>query len=169
MHYNDVIMGAITSHITSLNIVYSTVYSGADQRKNQHPASLAFAWGIHRGLVNSLRKRPVTRKCLHLMMSSWRDHVMAREIAAQMDRGWFPLILTPTYIIYDGLVQDCSNSISNALELLQSCTKPLILVGVTLLYRVNNNPMFVRIDAWDNYQCLKICPVMKLKILAFEY
>ena len=26
----------------------------------------------------------------------------------------------------DGLVQDCSNSIANALELLQSCTKPLI-------------------------------------------
>ena len=25
---------------------------------------------------------------------------------------------------YDGLVQDCSNSIANALELLQSCTKP---------------------------------------------
>ena len=95
-------------------------------------------------------------------MSSWRDHVMGREIAAQMDRGWFPLILTPTYIICDGLVQDCSNSITNALELLQSCTKPLILVGVTLLYRVYNNPMFARIDAWDNYKCLKICPVMKL-------
>ena len=26
----------------------------------------------------------------------------------------------------DGLVQDCSNSIANALELLQSCAKPLI-------------------------------------------
>ena len=26
----------------------------------------------------------------------------------------------------DGLLQDCSNSIANALELLQSCTKPLI-------------------------------------------
>ena len=26
----------------------------------------------------------------------------------------------------DGLVQDCSNSIANALELLQSCTKPSI-------------------------------------------
>ena len=27
----------------------------------------------------------------------------------------------------DGLVQDCGNSIANALELLQSCTKPSIL------------------------------------------
>ena len=26
----------------------------------------------------------------------------------------------------DGLVQDCSNSIANALELLQSCTNPSI-------------------------------------------
>ena len=28
---------------------------------------------------------------------------------------------------FDGLLQDCSNCIANALELLQSCTKPLIL------------------------------------------
>ena len=41
-HYNDVIMGAIASQITSLTIVYSTVYSDADQRKHQSSASLAF-------------------------------------------------------------------------------------------------------------------------------
>ena len=27
---------------------------------------------------------------------------------------------------FDGLVQDCSNSIANALELQQPCTKPLL-------------------------------------------
>ena len=59
IHYNDVIMGAIASLITSLTIVYSTVYSDADQRKHQSSASLAFVWGIHRG------------KCFHLMTSSW--------------------------------------------------------------------------------------------------
>ena len=32
-HYNDVIMGAIAFQITSLKIVYSIVYSDADQRK----------------------------------------------------------------------------------------------------------------------------------------
>ena len=47
-HYDDVIMGAIASQITSLTIVYSTVYSDADQRKHQSCASLAFVWGIHR-------------------------------------------------------------------------------------------------------------------------
>ena len=61
-HYNDVIMGSIASHITSLTIVYSAVYSGADQRKHQSSASLAFVWGIHRGPVNSPHKRPVIRK-----------------------------------------------------------------------------------------------------------
>ena len=32
-HYNDVIMSALASQVTSLAIVYPTVYSGADQRK----------------------------------------------------------------------------------------------------------------------------------------
>ena len=48
-HYSDVIIGEIASQIFSLTIVYSTVYSGADQRKHQSSASLAFVWGIHRG------------------------------------------------------------------------------------------------------------------------
>ena len=61
-HYNDVIMGAIASQITSLTIVYSIVYSDADQRKHQSSASLAFVRGIHRGPVNSPHKWPVTRK-----------------------------------------------------------------------------------------------------------
>ena len=61
-HYDYVIMGAIASLITSLTIVYSTVYSDADQRKHQRSASLAFVWGIHRGPVNSPHRWPVTRK-----------------------------------------------------------------------------------------------------------
>ena len=61
-HYNDVIMGVMVSQITSLTIVYSTIYSGADQRKHQSSASLAFVWGIHRWPVNSPHKWPVTRK-----------------------------------------------------------------------------------------------------------
>ena len=62
VHYGDVIIGAMASQITSLTIVYSTVYSHADQRKHQSSASLAFVWGIHRGPVNSPHKWPVTRK-----------------------------------------------------------------------------------------------------------
>ena len=62
LHYNDVIMGAMASQITSLTIVYSPVYWDADQRKHQSPASLAFVLGIQRGPVNSPHKWPVTRK-----------------------------------------------------------------------------------------------------------
>ena len=61
-HYDDVIMSLIASQITSLTIVYSIVYSDADQRNHQSSASLAFVWGIHRGPVNSPHKWPVTRK-----------------------------------------------------------------------------------------------------------
>ena len=46
----------------SLTIVYSTVYSGADQRKHQSSASLALVRGIHRWLMNSPHKGPVMRK-----------------------------------------------------------------------------------------------------------
>ena len=52
----------MASQITSLTIVYSIVYSGADQSKHQGSASLAFVWGIHRGPVNSPHKWSVTRK-----------------------------------------------------------------------------------------------------------
>ena len=59
---NAVIMGTMASQITSLMIVYSIVYSGADKRKHQSSASLAFVRGIHRWPVNSPHKWPVTRK-----------------------------------------------------------------------------------------------------------
>ena len=61
-HYSDVIMGAMASQITSLTIVYSTVYSGSDQRKHHSSASLAFVRGIHRWPVNSPHKGPVMQK-----------------------------------------------------------------------------------------------------------
>ena len=64
-------MGAMASQITSLTIVYSTVYSGADQRKHQSSMSLVFVRGIHRWPVNSPHKWPVARK-----MSPFDDVIM---------------------------------------------------------------------------------------------
>ena len=61
-HYNDIIMSVMVSQITSLMIVYSSVYWGADQRKHQSSMSLAFVGGIHWWLVNSPHKGPVMRK-----------------------------------------------------------------------------------------------------------
>ena len=45
-HYSDDIVGSVASLITSLKIVYSTVYSDPDHWKHQSSASLAFVWGI---------------------------------------------------------------------------------------------------------------------------
>ena len=70
-HHNDAIMGTMASQITSLMIVYSTVYSGADQGKHQNSALLAILWGIHQWPDYSRHKGPVTRKNrFHLMMTS---------------------------------------------------------------------------------------------------
>ena len=61
-------MGAITFQITSRTIVFSTVYSSADERIHHSSASLAFVMGIHRCPVNSPHKWPVTRK-----MFPWKE------------------------------------------------------------------------------------------------
>ena len=81
-HYNGVILGVITSQISSLTIVYSAVYSDADQRKHQRSASLAFVWGIHRWPVNSPHKGPVTRK-----MFPFHDVIMWRESTSRPTMG----------------------------------------------------------------------------------
>ena len=58
--YNDVIMSTMASQVTSLTIVYSTVYSATDERKYQ--SSVSLVRGIHWWPVNSPHKGPVTRK-----------------------------------------------------------------------------------------------------------
>ena len=62
IHYSDGLMSAKASQITSLMIVYSAIYSGADQKRHHSSASLAFVRGIHRSPVNSPHKGPVARK-----------------------------------------------------------------------------------------------------------
>ena len=71
-------MGAMASQITSLTIVYSTLYSDPDQRKHQSSASLAFVREIHRGPVNSPHKWPVTRK-----MFPFHDVIMDCQLFVQ--------------------------------------------------------------------------------------
>ena len=75
VHYSDVIMDAIASQITGVTIVYSTACSGADQRKHQSSASVAFVRGIHRWPVNSPHQSPVTRK-----MFLFHEVIMSRTI-----------------------------------------------------------------------------------------
>ena len=76
VHYIDVMM---VSQITSLTIVYSTVYWSADQRNHQSSMLLAFVRGIHRWSVNSLHKGPVTRK-----MFPFDDVIMTWSVFAKI-------------------------------------------------------------------------------------
>ena len=72
VHYRDVMMGSMASLITSLTTVYSTVHSGADQRKHQSSASPALAYGEFTGDRWISHTNGQQRgKCFHLMTSSW--------------------------------------------------------------------------------------------------
>ena len=69
-HYYDVIMTTVASPITSLTVICSIVYSGADQRKHQSSASLAFLRGIYRDRWIPRIKGQQRGKWFHLMTSS---------------------------------------------------------------------------------------------------
>ena len=72
-------MSMMASQITSLTVVYLTVYTSADQRKHQSSAPLAFMRGIRRGPVNSPHKGPATRK-----MFPFDDVIMKLVIVKRM-------------------------------------------------------------------------------------
>ena len=61
-HYCDVMISAMASQITRVSVVCTTGCLGADQRKHQSYASLAFVKGIYCWPVNSPHKGTVTRK-----------------------------------------------------------------------------------------------------------
>ena len=103
-HYCDVIMGAVAPQITSLMIVYSTVYSDANQRKHQSSASLAFVRGIHREPLNSPHKWPVMRK-----MFPFDDVIMYSKSLQSTNFDHKMIIRIPELI-----VRDYSNSILHA-------------------------------------------------------
>ena len=105
-HFNDIIISAMASRITSLTIVYSTIHSGEDQRKHQSPASLAFVRRIHRWLVNSPHKGPVTRKTfpfddvlmwVYVFSWCWRQacidkHPVVSDPRVSIGTGWTQLL-----------------------------------------------------------------------------
>ena len=70
--------------LKSPTFVYSTVNSGADQRKHQSSASLAFVRGIHRWPMNFPHKGPVTRKKF-----PFDDVIMESNVSQPcMNIGW---------------------------------------------------------------------------------
>ena len=96
-------MGAMASQITSLTIVYSTIYSGADQRKHQSSASLAFVRGIHQWPVNSLHKGPVMRKLFPFDDIIMKLHLMTSSRNIERDRHDSSTVVLSCIAMYDWL------------------------------------------------------------------
>ena len=70
-HYDDITISLMTSQITSLTLVYSTVYADTDQRNIKAPRHWRFC-----GKFTGDRWIPrincqLRWKCFHLMTSSW--------------------------------------------------------------------------------------------------
>ena len=105
-HYSDVIMSAMASQVTSLTIVYSTVYSGADPRKQQSSVSLALVRGIQLWPVNSLHNGPVTWKMLPFDDVIMMYFVAGGRMAIMAHRS--RPVLPPLYIFWEKfLVYTC--------------------------------------------------------------
>ena len=90
----------MASQITGVSMVYSTVYSGADQRNHQRSASLslAFVWGIHRWPANSPHKWPATQK-----MFPFDDVIMKFASPVKMaiiPKSWLKKMTWWKYIMY---------------------------------------------------------------------
>ena len=99
IHYIDVIITTKASPITSLTVVYSAVYSDADQRKHQSSASLAFVWGIHRDRF-------------HLMTSSCISSILAKLLwhcdSVMCLRNWGGM--SPIYLLVGVLAQGAKSA-----------------------------------------------------------
>ena len=103
-HYNDVMMTTVASPITSLAVVYSIVYSDADERKHQSSASLAFVRGIHRDRWFPRTKGQWRGKCFHLMTSSWYMNFLWKTNVWATQSMWqfYPAGDSPTPTFFHG-------------------------------------------------------------------
>ena len=72
-HYCDAIMGTVASQITSRTIVYTAVYSDADQSKHQSSASLAFVWEFTAQMASNAENVSIW----------WRHHGQAQMESSQ--------------------------------------------------------------------------------------
>ena len=119
--YSDVIMGAMAYQITSLTIVYSTVYSGTDQRKHQSSVSLAFVRGFHRWPVNSPHEWPVT--------PSWRTQACMLSRKEQRNSTVSPIIVNKndlTFLIHlrVDIIEPCQDEVIDEAHISQGLVQP---------------------------------------------
>ena len=113
-------MGTIVSQITSLTFVYSTVYSGADQRKHQNYTSLAFVreftgdWWIPR--TNTVPERKfVTKIQVRYHDPKWRRQqplrmfiprfLLFRMVFHVFDAGYRAIFIYCFYMIPESVIE----------------------------------------------------------------
>ena len=92
--------------------------------------ALWVAWPIG---ISTVFQKPLTVSCTALAAGIWETvkESIFNQGSKSRGRRWY------NQPYNDGLVQDCSNSIANALELLQSCTKPSIWYHTSDLVQYN--------------------------------
>ena len=154
-------MTTIAPQITSLTVVYSTVYSDADQRKHQSSASLAFVWGIHRDRWIPRTKGQLRGKCFHLMTSSCVHHVNDCECDECIGLAWLmevnytscPYQTAPSHNINTLRPrQDGRRFPDDTFERIFFNENVIILIKISLIFLpygpINNIPVLVQIMAW---------------------
>ena len=114
-HYNDITTSVMVSQITGLAILYSTVYTSADQRKNQSSALPVFA-------VNSPHKGLLTRK-----MFPFDDVIMQKlyhyinddtiEITLQQTtHNWYDINQITESVSFEAIFRNGSESPCNSMK-----------------------------------------------------
>ena len=103
-HYNDVIMGAIASQITSLAIVYSTIFQAEIKHQASKKTSKLRVTGLYAGNspgpVNSPHKWPVTR-----IMFPFDDVIMISGYVIV----WFPVCDWAAFLLQQWNILLCCN------------------------------------------------------------
>ena len=144
VHYGDVIMGVI---ITSLTIVYSTIYSDADERKHQSSASLAFVWGIHRNRWIPRTNGQEGGKCFHLMTSSYsppKGRVMWKEFPCH-NISWFVFCMDFSFLTFlenDIVISPVSEGSGDVMVLRRSRPPPAARNGVNAITQKPRDGLF---------------------------
>ena len=114
---------------TVISMVYSTVYSGADQRTPQRSASLTFVRAIYKRPVDSPHKGPATGKWFHLMMSSYVNELRGERWPTQDYKSLLKLT------IVCGIISGKSGQYHSFCVWATSIARPLAAMILTMQYR----------------------------------
>ena len=117
LRYNDVIMGAMASQITSLTIVNSIVYSDADKKKHQSSASLALCGEFTGDPWIPRTNGQLRGKCFHLMTSSWRfpSHLLPLSLHSTSRQMYWRATFETSWRIYASLKLTIIGSVNGLL------------------------------------------------------